>query len=148
LSYTTLDICIDSESIKSVSQSSKEIVDRLLLYHNNRCSCYNFVRSAYESSPDIVSNIPAIQFPKLQEDEQKVEKIAKNALKKSTLSDGEKSFLLFIYNYSGLSQTGRIMDAGHKIKDKLFVTENEGFLSRRYSLDKRVSLESFFPGIR
>ena len=89
--YNTLDICIDSESINSVSHSGKVIVDRLLLYHNNRCSCYNFVRSAYDSSPNIVSQIPEIQYSKSQEDEQNVEMIAKNALKKSRLSEGEKS---------------------------------------------------------
>jgi hypothetical protein len=146
--YITLDVCIDSESINSISQSSKVIVHRLLLYHNKRCSCYNFVRSAYDSSPNIVSEIPEIQYSKSQEDGQKVEMIAKNALKKSRLSEGEKSFLLFIYNYSGLSQTGRIMDTDHNTKDKLFVTENEDILSRCYSLDRKVSLESFFPGIR
>jgi hypothetical protein len=140
--YITLDICIDSESINSVSQSSKDIVDRLLLYHKNECSCYNFVRSAYDSSPNIVSEIPEVQYSKLQEGEQKVKTIAKYALKNSRLSEGEKSFLLSIYNYSGLSKTGSIMETGHNIKDKVYVTENENFLSRRYSL------ESFFPGIR
>jgi hypothetical protein len=140
--YITLDICIDSESINSISQSSKDIVDRLLLYHKNGCSCYNFVRSAYDSSPNIVSEIPEIQYSKLQEGEQKVKTIAKYALKNSRLSEGEKSFLLSIYNYSGLSKTGSIMETGHNIKDKVYVTENENFLSRRYSL------ESFFPGIR
>lgn len=118
------------------------------MYYNNRCSCYNFVRSAYDSSPNIVSEIPEIQYSKSQEDEQKVEMIAKYALKKSRPSEGEKSFLQFISNYSGLSQTGRIMDTDHNTKDKLFVTENEDILSRCYSLDRKVSLESFFPGIR
>jgi hypothetical protein len=39
------------------------------------------------------------------------------------------------------------METDHNIKDKLFVTENQDFLCRRYSLNKQVSLESFFPGI-
>ena len=55
---STLDICIDSESINSVSQSNEKIVEHLVLYHNNRCSCYSFVRSAYDSSPNLVSEIP------------------------------------------------------------------------------------------
>ena len=77
-----------------------------------------------------------------------MEIIAKNALKNPRLSEGEKSFLLSIYNYSGLSETGRITETGRNIKDKLFVTENEDILSKCYSLDGKVSLESFFPGIR
>ena len=146
LPYNTLKIGIDTESINSVSQSRKEIIDRLLLYHNN--TYYDFVRSAYDSSPNVVSNIPKIQHPAVQKDQQLIEMIAKQALGKSRLSDGEKGFLLLICKYSGLCDTLGVMDTGQNIEDKLFITENEDLLSRRYSFDRKVSLESFFPGIR
>ena len=103
--YNTLDICIDSESINSVSHSSKVIVDRLLLYHNNRCSCYNFVRSTYDSSPNIVSQIPEIQYSKSQEDEQNVEMIANNALKKS---DFQKERRAFFYSFTIIQACPRL----------------------------------------
>jgi hypothetical protein len=147
LGYSKLGICIDSDSINSVYHSRKDIVDRLLLYYsdNNQSDYYHFVRSAYISSPNIVSTIPETQYSK--DDDQKVDIIARNALKGLGLTEGEKNFLLSIYNYSGQSQTLDVMESGHNIKDKLFVTENEEFLSRRYSTQS-VSIESFFPGIR
>ena len=59
LPYNTLKIGVDTESINYVSQSRKEIIERLLLlYHNNNNTYYNFVHSAYDSSPNVVSNIP------------------------------------------------------------------------------------------
>jgi len=150
IAYNTLGLCIDSDSINSVYHSRKETVDRLLLYHidDNEISYYNFVRSPYDPSPNVVSKIPVVQYAKSEEDEQKVERIGINALKKPRLSDGEKNFLLSISNYSGLFQTLDVIETGHNIEDKLFVTENEDFLSKRYSLNRKVSLESFFPGIR
>lgn len=147
LPYNTLNIGIDTESINSVSNSRKEIIERLL-YHDNNNTYYNFVRSAYDSSPNVVSNVPKIQHPAVQSDQQLIEMIAKKSLGRSRLSDGEKSFLLLIYKYSGLCEARRVMDTGRNIKDKLFITENGDLLSRRYSFDRNVSIESFFPGIR
>jgi hypothetical protein len=100
--YSTLGICIDSDSINSASQTRKETVDRLLVYHN-RTSNYDFVRSEYDPSPNVVSKVPVIQYSRSREDEQKLDIIAKNALKKAILTEGERSFLLFIYNYSGMA---------------------------------------------
>ena len=142
----TLNICLDSESISSVSQSSKEIVDRILLYHKSKNTYYNFFRSAYPSS-ELLSTVPKAQYTTASEDQQLAYTISKNALKRSRISDGEKSFLLFICNYSGLSKTHKVTNTGHNIKDKVFVTENEDFLAKRFSFDRSVSLESFFPGI-
>lgn len=144
----SLGICIDSDSINSVSRSRKEPIDRLLLYHNNKTNYYDFVRSSYNSSPNIVSDIPEIKYSSSKADQRRVDVIGKNALRKSRLSDGERNFLFSIYNYSGLSNTLNIMETRDSIKDKLFVTENEDFLSRRYSSNQNVSVESFFPGIR
>jgi hypothetical protein len=143
-----LDICLDSESINSVPPSSKEIVDRLLLYHNSKNIYYNFLRSVHNSSSNLVSTVSETQYPATDDDQQLVYTIARNALKKPKLSDGEKSFLLFICNHSGLSQSHKVINTGHDIKDKVFVTENEDFLGRRFSFDRSLSLESFFPGIR
>jgi len=118
LPYSTLGICIDSDSINTVSRSKKESIDRLLLYHNRNTGYYDFVRSPYDSSPNIVSAIPEIEYSSSEEDRRRVGVIGKSALRRSNISDGERNFLFSMYKYSGLSRTLDIMATHPGIKDK------------------------------
>jgi hypothetical protein len=67
----TLGICIDSDSINSVSQPRKESIDRLILYHKSKISYYDFIRSSYDSPSNIVSDIPEIEYSSSEEDQRR-----------------------------------------------------------------------------
>lgn len=142
----SLEIYLDTESLNSVILNNGKVVNRLLSYCKNMN--FKFLRSSDKANYDTLSAIPQTDVPQDSQYLLVVEKIGKQTLK-TNLSDGEKSFLLLICLYTGLCYTQNVISAGHNLEYKIFVTENNIFLTNRFSLKPdKLSIESFFPGIK
>jgi hypothetical protein len=142
----SLEIYLDTDSFNSLIVNNVKTVHRLLLYSKN--TTFKFLRSPYNSNYDFLSVIPQIDVPQNSQDLRIIEKIGKQTVK-TNLSYGEKGFLLLICLSTGLCYTQNVTNPGRDIENKIFVTENDVFLTNRFSLKPdKLSIESFFPGIK